>query len=125
MTQQQMGLERALEHLERRLSEWRESHGAPTRIPQKIWGRAAELAAQLGLGRVAKTLRLDYSTLKRRAGDQSVMVARAATFVEVVTPAASQQCILKVRSPRGSQLRLEWSNPAPGAIAAILREFSE
>ena len=114
--------ERALEQIHEKLSKWREQHCAPTPIPSEIWERAAELSVKLGSGRVAKALRLNSAVLKRRVG-RGPMVARTTTFVEVATQIPSTSCVLEVQSLRGSRLRLEWSNPAPADIAAVLREF--
>lgn len=57
----------ALNRLGVRLESWRSENSAPTPIPTDIWKRASELAGDLGVGRVAKALRLDYSRLKKLA----------------------------------------------------------
>jgi len=45
---------------------WRDTTPLGARIPEALWLRAVELARTLGVARVATTLRLDYTRLKRR-----------------------------------------------------------
>ena len=45
---------------------WRDTTPVGARIPGSIWSRAVELARSHGVARVATTLRLDYTRLKRR-----------------------------------------------------------
>ena len=45
---------------------WRDTTPVGARIPEALWSRAVELARVHGVARVATTLRLDYTRLKRR-----------------------------------------------------------
>jgi hypothetical protein len=80
-----MDRQNELNQLGLRLKSWRRDHSAPTPIPSEIWRHAAELASAMGVATVAKTLRLDYSRLKRLSvGEGGITSVRpAATFVEL------------------------------------------
>jgi hypothetical protein len=62
----------ALAALRRRFGAWRRTGRKGRRIPEPLWRAATELARELGSYRVAKTLGLDYSHLKRRVEQQQV-----------------------------------------------------
>ena len=49
-----------------RLDCWRREHKRYSRLPQELWGMAAELATEFGVNRVASLLRLNYYDLKKR-----------------------------------------------------------
>jgi hypothetical protein len=49
-----------------RLAAWRRTKQAGARIPEALWELAVELAGKHGLHRTARTLKLDYYSLKKR-----------------------------------------------------------
>lgn len=75
--------------LQRRLTEWRGGHAPRSPLPEELWSAAVELARKHGLHRTARTLPIDYASLRRRLSvtSQTPIPARAA-FVELF-PAAS------------------------------------
>ena len=113
-----------LEGVRLRLVEWRKQHETPARIPAELWTKAVELAGRYGLAQTARTLRLDYSSLKRR------MAANVATlpaqFVELLAPVSGSiaECELEVESPRGARMRVVLKNVAPLGLASIIRDFA-
>ena len=54
------------------------------RITEALWSRAVELASTHGVGRVARTLRLDYARLKRRLHGESAVLAPAPPALEAI-----------------------------------------
>ena len=120
----------ALNRLGVRLESWRSEYSAPTPIPTDIWKRAAELAGELGVGRVAKALRLDYSRLKKlSAGDTATPLERSAAkqpaFVELrpLPPETAGRCVIEIESPRGARMRLQMDSAQSSSLAALVREF--
>jgi hypothetical protein len=49
-----------------RLAAWRRTKKPRARIPEALWSMAVELAGKHGLNRTARTLKLDYYSLKKR-----------------------------------------------------------
>lgn len=128
MTQQKAEFE--IQNLQLALADWRVSHRAPAPIPMEIWSGAARAAAVLGVGPVAKILRVDFAKLKRLVvGDcpsrVSSGVRMSATFVEVSTRGLAQtlSCRLEVTSREGALLKGHLDGAAPVEIAAVFREF--
>lgn len=114
-------LKSRLDRTRNQLVAWRQANTAPKPIPAEIWGTAVELSQQLGLTRVARELKLDYGTLKRRAKQQP---APAPSFVEFLGPVFSERiesCVLQMQSPR-CQATLQLQQVSPKALGGILRE---
>ena len=112
----------SLDRVERQLTVWRRTHKPPCPLPEDIWGKATELAARLGVGKVARALRLDSAALKRRM--EAHAPSPAATFVELL-PFADHigECTVEVESASGARLRLLMKHVAPGGLATIIRDF--
>jgi len=75
-----------LSQLERQLDSWRQSQFGYSRLPEEAWAAAATLATSLGVGCVARALRLDYVKLKDRVKQQPGLPASTAlpaAFVEL------------------------------------------
>lgn len=128
MTQQQAEFE--IHGLQQALSEWRSSHRAPVPIPAEIWSGAVRTAAVLGVGPVAKMLKVDYAKLKKLlVRDTPVKAARGrqitTTFLEVSTQSLQQtlSCSLEV-TREGATLRAQLEGVAPAEVGALLREFA-
>lgn len=123
--------------LSARLAEWRAAHKPPSPIPSAIWARAAELAAEHGICKVSRALRLDYSRLKRLVGPAPSPPGRrgrprrrpepgsAATFVELLSPLACviSECAMEVETANQTRLRIECRNVAPLALSAIIKDL--
>ena len=98
--------------LQRQLEEHRRMRPGRAKLPESIWGAAAELAREHGVYAVAQPLRLDYMGLKKRLGevanrrpDKSKPV-----FVELIAspPAAREECLIEFESARGGKMRIHW-----------------
>jgi hypothetical protein len=116
-----------LKEAQDRFAEWRGSHAGRKAIPAALWELASKLAAEHGVCRTAKTLRLDYTKLKR----QMQVVTRVAkgsstppaAFVELVAQQACQ-CTIEVEGPRG-RMRIEWKGSAQPDWASLSRMLWE
>jgi hypothetical protein len=107
---------------------WRDTTPVGARIPEALWARAVELASTHGVGRVARTLRLDYARLKRRMRGESAVPAPAPPACVELTldlPATGSGCVLALSDTRGRSLRIEWTRPLASEVAAVARTLWE
>ncbi len=108
-----------LEDARRRIARWREtrpSRGAA--MPAALWAAAVALARQHGLWTTARTLRVDYGTLKKRLNGAAGGPAPAPAFVELpaARPTGFGPCVIELAARRGRRLRIE----VPGVTLADL-----
>ena len=107
---------------------WRDTTPLGARIPEALWARAVELARSHGVARVATTLRLDYTRLKRRLTGQSEAAGPPPpAFVEMTLdlPPAGSACVLVLSDAHGRALRIEWTRPVASEVAAVARSLWE
>lgn len=98
-----------LEQTRRRIAHWRERRpyrGAA--MPAALWSAAVALARRHGLYTTARTLRLDYGSLKKRLNAASHRGSSPA-FVELppVAPLGLGPCVIEVEAPQGARMRIE------------------
>ena len=117
---------RALKKLASELSRWRNENPSNRPLPASIWSSAADVARRIGVGPVAKALRLDHSKLKQLTfSSVNQPPVLAATFVELL-PLASHvlgDCALEVESPQGARMRIQLQNTTSSGLAGLIREF--
>src|ERR1051326_4696000 len=111
-----------LGRVSRRFERWRSGHKSRLPIPNALWKAAAEAAREHGVFRAAKTLRLDYSKLKRmmQAGVPPRVTMAPARFVEL-TPSegiAVAECVIELEGPRG-KMRIHWKGAMPPDLAGL------
>jgi hypothetical protein len=99
-----------LEKTRRHISRWRETRsyrGAP--MPAALWTAAIALARQHGLYTTARTLRLDYGSLKRRVDAAGADRVPSPAFVELppARPSGLGLCVIDLEAPRGGRMRIE------------------
>src|SRR5439155_5077642 len=99
-----------LQHTRRRIARWRETRthrGAP--MPAALWAAAVALARQHGLYTTARTLRIDYGSLKKRLDTASPGRVPTPAFVELPTappPSQPGPCVIGLCASRDLPLRL-------------------
>jgi len=121
-----------LEMARRRFEHWRQGREVPARIPESLWASAVRMARTYGIARTAKTLRVNYTALKKRleregaAGPGVAPESPVATFVELTPPtqAGACQCTVELANASGAKMRihLQGAGTAPD-LAALSRSF--
>jgi hypothetical protein len=97
-----------LEHLRKRFDFWRRSRKPRMRIPDKLWDSAVQVAGQCGLHRTAKTLHLDYYTLKKRLDGIHVTRESSPSFIELRPPVREpvSECLIELEKRNGAKMRI-------------------
>jgi hypothetical protein len=124
------GLPARLEGVLRRFEKWRRTCKTRARIPGPLWDSAVKMAVAYGLHRTAKTLSVNYYSLKKRvekevsAASESKVDA-ATTFVEL-TPSVvggGCECLLELDDADGAKMRVHLKGIAAPDLAALSRSF--
>ncbi len=138
-TQTTRPLTAGLRTLQRRFQQWRRSRQGRSRIPPHLWAAAVQAAARYGLCRTARTLGLDYTTLKKHAaagGDDNRKLAVAhwgagadhpavigeAAFVELppITPGGGCDCVVEWEDAGGGRMRAYLKGVQAAHVAAMV-----
>jgi len=118
-----------LAELEAQLGEFRATHPPGTRLSPELWQSVVELAQHHGLSRVARSLKLNYSTLKKYAG---VASERRATrkkaqpqFLELMGAPCHRgdEYLIEFESARGDKLRIHCKTNTPPDWVALLHTW--
>ena len=109
-----------------RIEYWRKTRPGPGRMPEALWSAVVGLVPAHGLNPVARALRLDYYSLKRRfdaAPTRLKARERTPAFVEVALPPVSSpaQCVLELQEPRGGKMTLQMHGPVD--VVALAEAF--
>jgi hypothetical protein len=118
----------ALGRVQRKMERWRRRHRPRAPLPEELWREAAALACAHGINRIARTLRLDYYSLKKRAAAAAGSGQRVPEFVEVLSgamPAGRPECLIEVEDPSGAKLRVHLQGGNLPDVAALTRVFRE
>ena len=99
-----------LENTRRRVARWRERRpyrGAP--MPAALWTAAVALARRHGLYTTARTLHVDYGSLKKRRDATRAHRVPAPAFIELPAagPTGLGPCVIDLAGRRGRRLRIE------------------
>jgi len=119
-----------LEGVLRRFEKWRRMRKTRARIPEPLWDAAVKMAVAYGLHRTAKTLSVNYYSLKKRvarkaAASSESKVEAAATFVELTPPlvGGSCECLLELDDADGAKMRVHLKGIAVPDLAALSWSF--
>jgi hypothetical protein len=130
MPKKNVSLPESITELRAQLEEFRATHPHRTRLPESVWQSATELARCHGLYVVARSLRLDYSTLKKRVNgstppSQLQQKKSSLQFVELVSTAGASvdEYVIEFASARGAQLRVHCKTGTPPDWAALLQAW--
>ncbi len=66
--------ESAVVSVQARFDQWRKTRQKREAIPDELWSAAVELAEELSIFKVARSLRLNYASLKKRVNQLSPKV---------------------------------------------------
>ena len=117
---------RTLKKLATELDGWRKENPSSRALPASIWTGAADVARRVGVGPVAKALRLDHSKLKQLTLSSGIQPpVLAATFIELLPLGAHVlgDCAVEVESPYGARMRIQLQNTTSSGLAGLIREF--
>ena len=125
----------------RRFERWRRTREVGSRIPEALWAAAVKLTGVYGIHRTAKTLRVNYYALKKRAEREATDVDNAdaggtgATFLELTPIELNQsdypgdlraglcECTLELEDAGGAKMRVYLKGVAMPDLAAVSRDF--
>jgi len=112
-----------------RFDKWRKKHKGYHRLPDSLWSAAAKLARVYGVNRTARTLRLDYSGLKKRlestVSTPPLEAASGPGFIELLPSelTAAAECALECRRPDGTTIRIHLKATQLPDLAALSRSL--
>ena len=116
----------ALVEVQRDFESWRNTHPGCTPFPETLWVAAAAVAAEHGIYRTAKLLRLDSSRLKRRMpGAAAAPKLAPPAFVELFASGGypPAECVIEMDRPRQGRLRLELKAWRTADVADVVRQL--
>jgi hypothetical protein len=124
-------LPRRLEGVRRRIERWRQTRKVRSRIPDRLWTAAVQMARAYGVNRTAQTLRLDYYGLKKRVEQKTIVAANAteakstSRFVELApfSSAGPCECSLELENVGGAKMRIQLKSITMPDLAAISQTF--
>src|SRR5438309_12125158 len=108
MSREKTAIADDLQQLSERLEEWRRVNPRRTRLPEPIWEAAVEMAQRHGLHCTTKTLRMDYSRLKKRlpAGTEPSRPVPPAFLELLASPTTGPvECVVELESA-GDRMRM-------------------
>jgi hypothetical protein len=91
---------------------WRSTHKPYTRLPERLWSLAVELAHEYGLSRTSRTLRLDYNCLKKqvefRVSDDASPAIPTPPFLELIPSGTDStiECTIECEDAKGAKIRI-------------------
>ncbi len=116
--------EPVLDNLRQRFKDWRQSGRKGRKIPDEMWRKAAGLASEHGVNRVARSLGLDYNGLKQRMNERLCKAkllsnVRDPNFIELSVDTAVRipECVMEFQ---GRQGKLTIRLTEPGATDVVL-----
>jgi hypothetical protein len=113
----------------RQIERWRQMRRHREPMPARLWSKAASLAREHTVARIARLARLDYYALRDRLDALEVSSRKKQeqrpSFVELTAPlcAPSVECIVELEHGQGGRMRIHVKGaPAPD-LAALSRSF--
>jgi hypothetical protein len=144
-TRKMNGVPAGLESLRRRFEHSRGVRKPRSRIPDPLWAAAVKLAGTYGLHRTARTLRVDYYSLKKRVAAASAVDegrpgrrvgarvrsapgpedGAGATFLELTSPAPTSygECVVEWEDVAGAKMRVQLKGVTMPDLTALSRSF--
>lgn len=118
-----------VEDLCRQIERWRQTRRHRGPMPARLWRKAASLAREHTVARIARLARLDYYALRDRLdaleATSPEKQERRPSFVELAAPicAPNVECIVEFEHAQGGRMRIHVKGaPAPD-LAALSRSF--
>jgi len=111
-----------------RFERWRAQHTGRPRLPKSLWRSAVKLAAEFGVHRTAKALRLNYESLKARvnaARPEPSSAGSPATFVELLPGAVhlARPCVVELDDGNGARMHIHLEDADAKLLSALASAF--
>jgi len=137
----------AVKRLQQRVQKWRQSkEGRFSSTPVEVWDTAVALSVKYGVGRIARTVGLDYGALRKRIAELTRKPTgksdfeQSITFVEVPTsgvmraekffpesqpePAPDSGLLIDISRPDGARMRISLTSGIDIDAAGIVAAFA-
>ena len=115
-----------LEEVRQRFDHWREHRKRRTPIPESLWEGAVHLCASHSVYAVSRSLRLDYTALKRRLcsphPDSSASSLRPSDFITLDVSHRGGECIVEMEKA-GARMRMHLKGELAVDLLELLRAF--
>ena len=114
-----------------RFEKWRSKQKTRSRLPEALWSVAVKLAQEYGINRTARTLRLDYSGLKKRmessVSDAGVEAGGKPVFLQLLGSelTAVAECAIECQNANGTRIRIHLKGPQLPDLAALTASLQE
>lgn len=121
------GLPDLLSITKQSIEQWRAKRRPRSRLPEDLWREAIELARVHGVNKVARTLKLDYYSLKKRVSVAEIE-PKAPEFIQILDGAAAigkPECVIELEDGSGAKLRISLRGAGVPDIPALARAFRE
>lgn len=118
-----------LERVRRRFELWRKTRRRCSPIPESLWSSAAKLVREHGLCRTARTLRLNYYSLKKRLSGIEGMPChspqKGPTFIEWLHAGQSSSlaCTIEMENARGEKMKIHLPGLGSPELAVLAQSF--
>ncbi len=103
--------------LAERLESWRKRAGRRRRLPEAIWRAAVELAREHGVHPVARSLRLNYYSLKRRVSEAPARDPSEFVEVRLAEPDGAPGWTIELQD--GSERRMTMATPVGSEVDPV------
>jgi hypothetical protein len=129
MPKQPEPLPESITLLQAQLQQFRATHAVRTKLPATLWQSAAEVARCHGVYVVARSLKLDYSTLKKHLNGSPkpprLRRKGQAKFLELIgaTRQTVDEYLIEFESARGRKLRIHCKTNTPPDWPVLLRAW--
>jgi hypothetical protein len=111
-----------MEEVRQQLEQFRSTHHPRCHVPASLWARAAELARRHGLSPTARTLRLNYTRLKKlvQSSDHELKTAEIPELVELIGPTFPRipEWTIELEGGRG-RMRIQVKNAATAELITL------
>jgi hypothetical protein len=145
-TKQSRILPTRVESVRRRFERWRRTRRGLSRIPERLWAAAVEMASTWGISPTAQALRVNYNALRKRVEQQAAAAAgkpdeksadqrqpsvdgarSVPAFLELAAAprVGSCQCTLELEDDSGAKMRIHLQGTEAPDLAALSRSFWE
>lgn len=115
----------AVDSLRRRIETWRRTRKRVSTMPEGLWNAAVALAAEHGVCRIARAIRIDYAALKRRV--KSPVEAKANQgFIELPTaafPSDNGEAVFEFSDDTGARMTVRMSGRINLDVIAVASAF--